>query len=87
MPSVLAIGRTKAAPVPRFGGKRSGLIVSCMGPIENNADLVRGIYKRFADYEQLAPVGNLIVPNCTEPDQLPGAVKEQAKAFAQKLAA
>ncbi len=70
-----------------IGEKRSGLIVSCMGPIENNADLVRGIYKRFADYEQLAPVGNLIVPNCTEPDQLPGAVKEQAKAFAQKLGA
>lgn len=70
-----------------IGGKRSALIVTCAGPIENNADLIQGTYERIVDFCQLAPVGNLIIPNCTEPDQLPEAVKEQAKAFAQKLAA
>ena len=70
-----------------IGGKRGGLIVTCAGPIENNADLIQGIYERIADYCQLAPVGNIIIPNCTEPDQLSEEVKNQAKAFAQKLVA
>lgn len=70
-----------------IGGKRSGLIVTCGWGIENNADLIQGIYERIADYCQLAPADNLIVPNCTEPDQLPEDVKNQAVEFAQKLAA
>jgi len=70
-----------------IGGKRSGLIVTCAGPIENNADLIQGIYERIADFCQLAPVGNLIIPNCAEPDQLSEDVLNQAKAFAQKLTA
>ena len=70
-----------------IGGKRSGLIVTCAGPIENNADLIQGIYNRYADYAQLVSVGELIVPSCTEPDQLSDDVKNQAKGFTQKLAA
>jgi len=70
-----------------IGGKRSGLIVTCGWGIENNVDLIQGVYERFADYHQLASVGNLIVANCTEPDQFSEAVKDQAKTFAQKLAA
>ena len=70
-----------------IGGKPGGLVVTCMGPLENNADLIQGIYKRYADYAQLTSVGELVVPNCTEPDQLPAEVKNQAVAFAQRLAA
>jgi len=70
-----------------IGGKRSGLIVTCGWGIENNADLIQGTYERIADYAQLVSVGELIIPNCTEPDQLSEDVKNQAKAFAQKLAA
>ncbi len=69
-----------------IGGKRSGLIVTCGWGIENNADLIQGIYERITDFCQLVSVGEFIVPNCTEPDQLPEDIKNQAKAFAQKLA-
>lgn len=67
-----------------IGGKKSALLVTCMGPLEK-ADLIQGIYKRFAGYAQLASVGELIVPNCTEPDQLAEDAKTQAKALARQI--
>ncbi len=66
--------------------KRSGLIVTCAGSIENNADLIEGIYYRIADYYNLVlPAGNLMVPKCTEPDSIAEDVKRRARAYAQKL--
>lgn len=53
-----------------------------MGPLEK-ADLIQEIYKRSADYMQLVSAGELIVLNCTEPDQLAEDAKTQAKAFAR----
>jgi len=70
-----------------IGSKRSGLIVTCGGTIEDNANLIQGIYKHIVDYYGLVSVAELIIPNCTEPEQLSEDVKNQAKEFAQKLGA
>jgi multimeric flavodoxin WrbA len=70
-----------------IGGKRGGLVITCGWGIENNVDLIQVVFERLADYYNLEPAGNLIVPNCTEPDQLPEDVKTQAVVFAQKLTA
>ncbi len=71
-----------------IGGKKSGLIVTCGGSIANNADLIQGVYKHIVSYYSLtSPAGNLMVPNCTEPDALSEDANGQAKAYAQKLLA
>jgi len=68
-----------------IANKRSGLIVTCGGQLEGNANLIQGIYKHIVEYYGLVSAKELIVPNCTEPDQLSEEVKGQARAFAHQL--
>jgi len=66
-------------------GRRAGLLVTCAGPVEENADLVVSAYRRFAEYALLTPAGELLVPRCGEPDDLDDAVAERAVRFARDL--
>jgi hypothetical protein len=60
-------------------GKRMALLVTCAGPIENNADLIQQIFDRFNDYLQSDVIGKYIVPFCTTPDSLSSEAIDTAK--------
>lgn len=51
-------------------GKRSVLLVTCGGGIEDNADLIQEVFDREGQYQQWNIVGKYVVPYCTTPDEL-----------------
>lgn len=63
-------------------GKRTALLVTCSGPVENNADLIQETFDRFSNYARCDAVGKYIVPFCTTPDSL----GDEAKVAAKKMA-
>jgi len=69
-----------------FQGKRAGLLVSCAGPLEGNADLVTPMFERACKFLKMEKAGELIVPGCMEPAILEPQVKENAIAFAKEIA-
>lgn len=66
-------------------GKRAALLMTCGGPVENNADLVQGVFERFVSYAQAENAGAFIVAGATTPDEIEakaeGVVAELAKAL------
>ncbi len=65
-----------------LGGKRVALLVTCDGPIEENADLIQVVFDRVSDYCRCRTLGKYIVPDCTEP----GAVDVAGAAVARRMA-
>lgn len=49
-------------------GKRAGLLVTCGGPLENNADIIKDIFKRFCAFNKTHPTENFFLPNCNSED-------------------
>lgn len=49
-------------------GKHTALVVTCQGPIENNADLIKELFVRHNLAAKTELVGSYIVPFCTTPD-------------------
>ncbi len=64
-------------------GKKAALLVTSGGPVEGNAELMQGVFDRFAAYAQFDAFGKFMVPMCTTPDAL-GA---EAEGVAKKMAA
>jgi multimeric flavodoxin WrbA len=64
-------------------GKKVALLVTCGGPIENNADAVQAVFNRFANYGRCDVVGTYIAQRATSPDR----VEEYAGEVAKKMAA
>jgi len=64
-------------------GKKTALLVTCAGPVDNNADLVQTTFDRFAEYASVEVVGKYVQPFCTEPN----AFGDEAAALADKMAA
>jgi len=52
-------------------GKLGALLVTCAGPIEDNADAIQMTHERIADYLKLVNKGVFVFPHCTTPDKLP----------------
>lgn len=67
-------------------GRRAGLLVTCAGPIEGNADLIVEAFRRVCGLVKLEDAAQLIVPHCSTPDSLRKHVRDQAAEFARKLA-
>jgi len=63
-------------------GKRSALLVTCGGPIEENADLIQTVFDREGQYQQWNIVGKYIVPSCTTPEALGDRAMETARQMA-----
>lgn len=63
-------------------GKRTALLVTCGGPIEDNADLIRELFNRLNLYAKSDVIGKYILPFCTTPDEL----GEEAAEIAKKMA-
>ena len=64
-------------------GKRSALLVTCGGSVENNADLIQAIFERMNNYCQADVIGKYVVPFCTTPD----AIGPEAAKIAERMAA
>ncbi|MDM8551633.1 flavodoxin family protein [Desulfobacterales bacterium HSG2] len=63
-------------------GKRTALLVTCGGPVEDNADLIQEIFNRVNLYAKCDVIGKYILPFCTTPDALGDEAAEMAKKMA-----
>jgi multimeric flavodoxin WrbA len=61
--------------------KTTALLVTCGGPVENNADFIQGIFDRVNNFSQCNVVGKYVVPLCTTPD----ALGEEAMEIARRM--
>ena len=67
--------------------KRVALVVTCGDAIENNCDLMLQAFERFAAYLKSHHLGAMVIPYTTTPDAMGEDVRDQAIAFARKIAA
>jgi len=51
-------------------GKKTALLVTCDGPVENNADIIQVLFDRLNDYAKTKVVGKYIIPSCAAPDAM-----------------
>ena len=65
--------------------KRTALLVTCAGPIEDNADFIQGVFDRLNNYGNCNVVGKYVVPFCTTPDAIGEEALETAKKMAQDI--
>jgi len=66
-------------------GAKATLLMTCMGPIERNAEWARDQFVPYADYCKYDLIDPWIIPGCSEPDQLGDDVKRKAGELAGKL--
>lgn len=81
----LVTGYNVGEPKSLIQDHRTALLVTCAGPVENNANLIIETFLRFSDYLLARPVGELVVPFCTTPDALGEDIRSQASKFARKI--
>ena len=81
----LVTGYGTAEYTPLLGGKRAALLVTCGGPVEENADLIQEAFDRESRYQQMNVFGMYVVPHCTTPDSLGDKAMETAKKMAEDI--
>ena len=64
-----------------ISGKPAALLVTCAGPIEENCDAIKGIFRGITDYLMLDGKGDYILPYCTTPE----AIGDEGDALSKKL--
>jgi multimeric flavodoxin WrbA len=69
----------------RLAGKKAALLVTCEGPVEENADLIQIVFARMCGYLKIDVAGSFIVPGCGASDSLPAAADDVASAMAAAL--
>lgn len=67
-------------------GKRWGLLVTCAGPYQDNAESVVEIFYRIGDFAKTVIAADLVVPFSDTIDQRKGEVRNEAIIFAEKMA-
>ncbi|MCD6216419.1 flavodoxin family protein [bacterium] len=66
--------------------KRAALLVTCAGPVENNADTIQTEFKRWANLTKTNIEKRItIVPFCSTPENLSDAAREQIRYLADNL--
>ncbi len=71
--------------VPRLYDKPLALLLTAGGEQADNADLVLRGFKHLVGLLFARPAGQLLIPDCSEPDALGEEAKKQAFAFADQL--
>lgn len=66
-------------------GQRQALIITAADPFENNAEQVLTTFQRILVYDKAVSAGELLICNCTEPQDLTEDVQVQAGMFAKQL--
>ncbi len=72
-------------PLSLVDGKPFGLLVTAGGPVEKNMDLIVKEFERITKWNGSVNAGTLLVPHCTNPDEIAPEIREQAREFAQKM--
>lgn len=67
-------------------GNRIALLVTCAGPVENNADLIQELFARFNALAQTELIGCYVLPFCTTPDQISARAQETAVLMSRDVA-
>jgi FMN-dependent NADH-azoreductase len=57
-------------------GKTTALLVTCTGPVKNNADIIQVLFDRLNHFVKCNVVGKYVVPFCTTPDAMGHEAKE-----------
>jgi multimeric flavodoxin WrbA len=66
-------------------GTCASLLVTCAGPVENNADLIQTMFDRMAAYLRLDAAGKYVLPFCTTPDALGESAGDLAEEMADNI--
>ncbi len=66
----------------RLAGKGLALVATAEGGVEGNLDLLQAPFRRRCDYLLARNVGELLIPDCTEPENLGAGVESRVVAFA-----
>ena len=66
-------------------GKKVALLVTCDGPIENNADFIQGVFQRVSEYCKCNVVGKYIFPSCIDPDAIATKGNEVVETMASDI--
>lgn len=66
-------------------GQKTGLVVTCADPFENNAELLISAFTRILIYDKASSAGELIVSNCTTPDKLGNEIRLNAQRYANQF--
>ncbi len=66
-------------------GKKAGLVVTCGGSIEENAELIVQMFQRLMDYAKIGTAESLVIPFTTTPDAMGEEIRGQAVKFAHRL--
>lgn len=66
-------------------GQRQALVVTAADQFENNAEQILTAFQRLLVYNKAHSAGELLVCNCTTPEELGEEIKEQAINFANQL--
>jgi multimeric flavodoxin WrbA len=67
-------------------GKKLALLVTCGGPVENNADLIQANFDRIGNFLKGGAAGKYVVPFCTTPDKMGDQASEIVKQMASDIA-
>ena len=66
-------------------GKRTALLVTCAGPVEENADVIQTMFNRENGYAKCNIVCKYVIPYCTVPENLGPEQQETAQEMAQNI--
>ncbi|PKO13492.1 MAG: hypothetical protein CVU39_19005 [Chloroflexi bacterium HGW-Chloroflexi-10] len=66
-------------------GKQTALLVTCGGPLEDNADVIQVIFRREMEYSFCQVAGIYIVADCTTPRELGGRAEWTAGQMLHEL--
>lgn len=64
-------------------GRRTALLVTCKGPVKNNADIIQVLFDRLNRFVKCELVGKYVVPYCSNASK---AMPEHAREVAKQLA-
>jgi len=83
----ICLCKTSDSVAPKFlvEGKRMALVCTAAGPKDGNMDIIPEVLSRYAQYQRCEPVGDLLVPRCSEPSELDNRVKDEARKFARTI--
>ncbi len=66
-------------------GRRTALLVTCAGPMDDNTELIRENHRHIERFARTEPAGELILPFCTTPDKLGDVDKGKARFLTHQL--
>ncbi|UCB50556.1 MAG: flavodoxin family protein [Deltaproteobacteria bacterium] len=66
-------------------GKATALLVTCTGPVKNNADIIQVLFDRLSRFVKCNVIGKYVVPFCTTPDAMGSEAKEIIKRMTKDI--